>query len=192
MRITWCPGCHTRYRDGSKVCEHCKKKTRWVIACPRCGQSIVSNNYKVHYRSCLKIPRPDELADLFDRDPTATAKGIARRYGVHSRAIERRLMGTRWTIERLRVRGRQVYANNMTATRWGSTLDRPTTPCRRCLVLGQKLDKNGLCDWCLKDVKRNYGRLESAVILSKRGYSLSRDHWLNSWDLNYVIHRITA
>jgi hypothetical protein len=140
----------------------------------------------------LKIPRPDELADLFDRDPTATVKGIARRYSVHSKAIERRLMGTRWTIERLRVRGHQVHANNMAAGRWGTILNLPTTPCRRCLVLGQELDKKGLCAWCLKDVKRNYGRLESAVVLSRNGYSLSRDHWLNSWDLDYVIRRITA
>lgn len=104
--------------------------------CPRCGRPVRNDN-GAHSEACQKVPVPDDLADQLDNDPQLTAKALAKKYGTTARFIIDRLVGTRWSRDRLDDRMARVA-------------DGHGPHCPRC---GLKVAHYGfLCPACVQEV----------------------------------------
>lgn len=187
MKVTWCPECHTRYKDDTKFCHACGRRTKWIKACPRCGHRFWSSNFSKHFDWCQSVPKPEEMADMLDDDPNLTVGGLIGMFGGHrsngkvDTGIVRHLSSTRWTKKRLDVRGHQAQRNKASEA-MGGDKSVPTTPCGRCLVLGQELDDEGICEECRREMRASLARLGRP----KNGF------YPNQYDLKYFTKLITA
>ena len=124
-----------------------------TVKCQRCGQEFPSPSCMgSHLPSCLRIPKPDDLAQMMDDDPMATPSSLAEFFGVHYRTIKVRLQGTHWTRERLQERAAHVRRENgLRDAIW-----RPTSPyCPRCYLLNGTYD---LCKYCHQEIEAKVAR----------------------------------
>lgn len=145
------------------------------IQCYRCGRMIPNTSTGSHIKSCLKMPRPNDLAQMMDDDPLSTPNSMANLFGVSYASILLRLEGTHWTPKRLSERTKyvrrehgRIYAK---ARLPGSPRNRiwvPDAPhCPRCMILNHK---QGLCEFCRKEIEAK----------------VEREIELRPWDTPYV------